>query len=1022
MLTQIENRVLTQAHYACARGWRWQRPVARGSLWREPTTALFTVASPATQLDAPAVRDRVIEVIRGLLEELGSRGALPMLTSSSQLDRDLGLGSLERVELLARLETTFHVRLPDRVVAEANTPEDLVQALREARGTDIEEEADSGFRASITAQKLHRDAADRDVFQTETLLDVLRYRALHDAERTHLMINEDSEGGERHVALTFGELYAAAQRCAAELARRGVPAGGRVALMLPTSRAFFVSYAGILLAGAVPVPIYPPFRADRIEEYAARQSAILQNAEVCLLLTFRQAEAVARLLKPRVRSLAEVADAEKLLDAADKAPPPSPGVPPLHLSGSRARKATDIALLQYTSGSTGDPKGVVLTHANLLANIRAIGEAVDLGPDDVGISWLPLYHDMGLIGAWLTLLHFGVPVAVMSPLAFLTRPERWLKAFHKYRGTIAAAPNFAYELCVRKIADKDIEGIDLSSWRAALNGAEPVNPETLERFAQRFSACGFRREAQLPVYGLAEASLAVTVPPLNRGPLVDRIEREVFAAEGRALPADDDDSTAISFVSSGKPVPRHEVRIVDANGDEVADRTEGFLWFRGPSATSGYFRNPDATATLFPQGSPQTDDEFAWVNSGDRAYRADSEIFVTGRVKDIIIKGGRNLYPHEVEELAARAEGIRKGCIVAFGLKDEASGTEKLVVVAESRERDASRRATIAAAVTEQVSQGLGLPPDRVELIPPGSIPKTSSGKLRREETKQLYLAGTLAEGKPPAWMQIVRLATSGAARTVGGDLWAVLHRGLEILYGLYFDAVLGLAVVAGWTMVCFARDERQAGRFTVRVIKVLFAAGACRVQVQGKEFLAAPGAKVFAANHASYLDVLALMQGLGSEYHFVAKTEVGRMPFIGTFLRKMGHLTFDRADAQSRLRQSEQLEELLREGKSVFVFPEGTFTKEDGVRPFQLGAFKAAVDAGVPIVPISLAGTRKFLRDGTYLPRPSNVTITVSPPLYPRVSGSSAASGEPSAWHELIRLRDATRETIARHSGEPLL
>src|SRR4029077_2373514 len=323
-------------------------------------------------------------------------------------------------------------------------------------------DATSALRASVTAQKLQREATQSGVFAAETLLDVLRYRAAHDADRAHLLITDDVDGQERSLTLTFGELYASGQRFAAELARRGVPAGGRVALMLPTSRAFFVSYAGILLAGAIPVPIYPPFRADRIEEYAARQAAILNNAEVCLLLTFRRAETVAHLLKPRVRSLATVVDADKLIDAADKARPPAPGALPLHLSGRRARKSADIALLQYTSGSTGDPKGVVLTHANLLANMRAIGEAVQLGPSDVGVSWLPLYHDMGLIGAWLTLLHYGVPLVVMSPLAFLTRPERWLWAFHKHRGTITAAPNFAYELCVRKIADKDIEGLDLS--------------------------------------------------------------------------------------------------------------------------------------------------------------------------------------------------------------------------------------------------------------------------------------------------------------------------------------------------------------------------------------------------------------------------------------------------------------------------------------------------------------------------------------------------------------------------------
>ncbi len=981
------------------------------------------VATTSTQLERPTTRERVLGVLRGLLQELGSYGALPMLSAGSHLDRELGLGSLERVELLARLETEFGVRLPDRVAAEANTPEDLARAIAEAPVVDASgEEVSSALRTSVATQKLRRDAAESGAFAAETLIDVLRYRAAHDAERAHLLITEDTEGAEHERTLTFGALHAAAQRCAAELARRGVPAGGRVAMMLPTSRAFFVSYAGILLAGAIPVPIYPPFRADRIEEYAARQAAILNNAEVCLLLTFRRAESVAHLLKPRVRSLAAVVDAEKLIEAADKALPPAPGALPAHLSGSRTRKASDIALLQYTSGSTGDPKGVMLTHANLLANMRAIGEAVELGAGDVGVSWLPLYHDMGLIGAWLTLLHYGVPLAVMSPLAFLTRPERWLWAFHKHRGTISAAPNFAYELCVRKIADKDIEGLDLSSVRAALNGAEPVNPETLERFATRFARYGFRREAQLPVYGLAEAALAVTVPPLNRGPLVDHVERESFTTHGQAVPAKRDDASVISFVSSGCELAGHQVRIVDENGNEVPDRTEGYLWFRGPSATGGYYRNAAATKELFPVGQAASDGEFAWVDSGDRAYRADGEIYVTGRVKDIIIKGGRNLYPHEVEELAARAEGIRKGCIVAFGLKDEGSGTERLVVVAEVRERDAGRHAAIAAAVTEQVSRGLGLPPDRVELLPPRSIPKTSSGKLRREETKQLYLQGELSAAKAPAWLQIARLGTGSALRSFAESIGGVVRRGLEMLYGVYVIVVFFLWIVPTCARVRLIKDRRAAGRFTSSALKILFALAGCRVRVIGKEYMDTPGAKMYASNHTSYFDVLPLMMGLGVPYRFVAKMEVHGMPFIGTFLRQMGHLSFDRTDANSRLRQAEEMEEILRHGESVFVFPEGTFTPDDGVRPFQLGAFKAAVAAGVPIIPVSLAGTRRFLRDRTYLPRPTSVTITVSPPIYPQREGAQAEAGESSDWHELIRLRDRTREAIARHVPEPLL
>lgn len=966
------------------------------------------------------MQERVLDVLRGLLEELGSHGAIAEMNLRSNLDRDLGLGSLERVELLTRLESAFGVHLPDSLAAEASTPEELTLAVLNAPGTVAGEEAEfSGLQAAAPADALAREAADTIRDKAETLVEVIRYRGIHNASRAHLHIYEDDEKGERHFTLTFGELYAAAQKCAEELARRGVPAGGRVALMLPTSRHFFVCYAGILLAGAVPVPIYPPFRADRIEEYAERQSAILNNAGVCLLITFRRAETVAKLLKPRVASLNEVVDAGKLMEAAEKVPPPAPGALPAFVSGSRVRKPSDLALLQYTSGSTGDPKGVMLTNANLLANMRAIGDALQMGPDDIGCSWLPLYHDMGLIGAWLTLMLHGIPLVVMSPLAFLTRPERWLQAISKYKTTIAAAPNFAYELCVRKISDKAMEGVDLSSWRTALNGAEPVNPETLERFYSRFGKYGFRRGAMLPVYGLAEASLAVTMPPVGRGPLVDRVDRETFTSKGVALPTEAEDESAISFVSSGKPVPRHEVIIVDAAGKEVPDRTEGFLWFRGPSATSGYFENPEATAKLFGTGPAADESAAPWINSGDRAYRADGEIYVTGRVKDIIIKGGRNLYPHEVEELAARAEGIRKGCVVAFGLKDGHSGTEKLVVVAESREQDAAKRAAQVAAINDCVTQGLGLPPDRVELIPSGSIPKTSSGKLRRDETRQMYMAGSLGSSRPPAWVQIARLGTGTFVKEGFRAAGRGIVKALEKVYGVYFIVVFILWIVPAWLIVKQIKDEKRAGRFTSAALKVLFALAGIRLKVVGKEYMNTPGAKVYASNHTSYFDVLPVMMGLGVSYRFVAKGEVNDMPFIGTFLNRMGHLSFDRHNTGSRLKQIDEIEECLQKGESVFVFPEGTFVPEEGVRPFQLGAFRGAVATGTPVIPVSLKGTRRFMRDGTFIPRPTVVTITLAPPIYPK---RAMGLDDPEHLQEIVRLRDLAREQIVRSAGEPML
>ena len=478
----------------------------------------------------------------------------------------------------------------------------------------------------------------------------------------------------------------------------------------------------------------------------------------------------------------------------------------------------------------------MLTHGNLLANVRAIGEALAVRPTDVGISWLPLYHDMGLIGAWLMPLYFGLPVVVLSPVAFLTRPERWLRAIDRHRGTLTAAPNFAYELAVRKVTEEESGGLDLSSMRAMLNGAEPVNAKTLERFAARFAPHGFRREALLPVYGLAEASLAVTVPPLGRVARVDRVVRRIFEEEGRAVPAapgtDADDAGVLSFVSVGCPLAGHEVRITHGDGREAAENTEGALWFRGPSTTGGYFRNEEASQKLFPEGKGA-----GWLQSGDRAYQSDGELFITGRNKEIILKAGRNLYPHEIEEIAGRVPGVRKGCVAAFGAAD-ARGTERLVVAAETRERGAEGHRRIAAAITERMTEAIGLPPDAVELLRPHSIPKTSSGKLRRDHARKLYLAGSLGKSAPPAWLQIAELAGANAARTAGR--W--LRRGLKTLYGIYAAGLFIPWLAGSWLIVRLAPNRRSAAWITSTALRVYLVLVFCRVRVIGREHMATPG------------------------------------------------------------------------------------------------------------------------------------------------------------------------------------
>jgi fatty-acyl-CoA synthase len=969
-----------------------------------------------------SVDTQAVETVRQLLGELGGTRGLEELAARgprAHLERELGLGSLERVELMLRLADACGVRLPDRVVAEADTVEDLIEALRSEQAREnAGGGAPSGAKRNPSAAEAPARATTAPAVETppdfeqrvrraETLTEIVRLRGLGEPERAHIHLYDDKE--QIHT-ITFGELYQRASSVAGELQRRGLEAGQTAAIMLPTCAEFYYTFAGILLAGGIPVPIYPPFRADRIAEYAARQANILSNAGCRFLVTFRQAEGLAKLLKPRVASLREVLNAEKLAEPAPTSTQQSPATwRPVENLAHQASGA-ETAFLQYTSGSTGVPKGVTLTHANLLANIRDMVAGAEVRPGDFMVSWLPLYHDMGLIGAWMAPLFCGVPVAVMSPLAFLSRPARWMQAIHRHRATLSPAPNFAYELCVNKVADRDIEGVDLSCWRAALNGAEPVRADTLERFAARFAPYGFRREAVAPVYGLAEATLAISIPKIGPGFRVDRIGRETFESQGRAIPAAANDASPLEFVSAGKPLANVEVRIVSSDGSDADERAEGQLWFRGPSATSGYYRNPEATRQVMREGG--------WLDSGDLAYRADGELFITGRVKDVIIKAGRKLYPHEIEDIAGRVAGVRTGCVVAFGAPDARSGTERLVVAAEVRRSASAQTKGIVAEVTRTVNELMGVPPDLVELLPPQSIPKTSSGKLRRSETRRLYLEGKLGKKLQPAWAQVAKLA----ARSAGPRAWeAVKHgtrRTIELTYGAYALVAFSATLLPLWAAVSLTLDPKRAARWTHAGTRLMLLAVGMPVREVGAEIMSqmnGAGGWIFAPNHSSYVDIVVTLAHLPASARFVAKGEVLAMPFFGTIARRGGHFAFDRNDPQARIRQADEVDAALKRGESVVIYPEGTFTPLTGIRPFQLGAFKAAVDTQRPICPVAVRGARRILRDGTVLPRPGRMTVTFGPLVMPDRSAGDD-------WREIVRLRDATREIIARGAGEPLL
>jgi fatty-acyl-CoA synthase len=935
----------------------------------------------ASPVDAPAHQRLVVETLRGLIAESDPAHARREIGLDQSLSRDLAIGSLERVELLLRLERASGCSLPETVLAEADTPRQLSAALDRAGATPTADRSPASVTDLGTAT---RGASQRGPApaSTRTLVEALRFHADRTPDAVHIVLRDDT-GTERPI--TYAALWQSAAGVAAGLRARGVAPRERVALLLRTERAFFDAYFGILLAGAVPVPLYPPFRADQIEEYARRQAGILRNAEARTLLTFAQAERAAGLLRPLAPTLTDVVTVDEVTS------PDAGGALP-HVVD------TDLALIQYTSGSTGSPKGVALSHANLLANIRAFGEVFAVRPDDVVVTWLPLYHDMGLIGTWLGPVYHGVPTVVMSPLAFLSRPARWLQAFHAHRGTLAAAPNFAYDLCVRKIADDEIEGIDLGSWRSALNGAEAVMAATVERFTERFARHGFRREAMKPVYGLAESSLCVTAPPRDRAPRIDRIARVPFERSRSIEPAPPDEAQPLTFVACGRPIPQHEVRIVDERGQTLEDRTEGRIEFRGPSAMQGYFRNAEATAAVVRDGG--------WVDTGDLGYWVDGDLFVTGRVKDTIIAGGRNIYPQEVEEAVGLVSGIRRGCVAAFGLGDAASGTERLVVVAEVRETGGTERAALTEAVNASVVGAIGIPPDVVVLARPGSIPKTSSGKIRRNATRDLYRQGTLGRGRVSMAWQWSRLV----ARSIGWHAGRLVHRlRAWIFTGRAYLVVVTLVPVL-WLRLLLIRDPHAARRATGASARRMLQLAGCRVEVTGAAAatLATHRPALLVANHASYLDVIALLAVLPDHVRFAAKARLATYPILRTVLRRADHLLVERGVAAG----ADELAETLDRGDSLFIFPEGTFGRAPGVTAFRLGAFHAAVETGRPVLPIALQGTRQIWPDGTLVLRPGEMTVVMGEPLFPAAKG----------WSEIVRLRDTARIWIADHCGEPIV
>jgi fatty-acyl-CoA synthase len=528
----------------------------------------------------------------------------------------------------------------------------------------------------------------------------------------------------RETWLGWPEVYRRASRVAGGLRAEGVDREQTVGLFYPTGEEFFAAFFGILLAGAVPVPLYPPVRLGRLAEYQRRTARMLRATGIELALTDRTLRRI--LGEPLHRAGCRGKTLREL--------PQVEGV-------SAAANPESLALVQFSSGTTVEPKPVALTHRALMAQTTILNS---FWPDSVdqrhsGVSWLPLYHDMGLIGCVFTVLERPSVLTLIPPEVFVARPATWLQTLSKYRATISPAPNFAFGLCTEKIRDEELEGVDLSSWRVALCGAETVVPAVLRRFSDRFGRWGFRPEALTPVYGLSEAALAVTFSAIDK----PFSSRQLMHSDAGVSDEYEDNETPHSVVSRelvsvGRPLPQFDVEVRSEQGEVLAEGLIGRVWVRGPSLMQGYLNHQEATAESLREG---------WLDTGDLGFLHGSELYIAGRAKDILIVRGSNRAPEEIEAVVSELEGVRTGCVAAVSHLPPEAEREQVWLFVERNGRDTQDEESLAERCRHQVLGSTGIAIDRIEVLEPGTLLRTSSGKIRRRESLERFLRGEL---RPP--------------------------------------------------------------------------------------------------------------------------------------------------------------------------------------------------------------------------------------------------------------------------------
>lgn len=567
------------------------------------------------------------------------------------------------------------------------------------------------------------DELDRQSWSN--LLDALRWTALHYPERGVHIIDERG----RQEFRTWAQLLERSRRVAAALRSRGIGRSERVVFVFPTSFEFLSAFFGALAIGAVPIPVAPPrptvASSEAIAEYFLQVASRLDATAILFGSSIDSSYQ-----PPQFGRVHTVVDYNSLLDSVEiGAAAPIPDETPA------------VAYIQLTSGATGNARGVAVSHENILQNLAAVGDALDVREDDIGVSWLPNYTIMGLVGVVCFTLYWSLDVVLLDPERFLKRPEEWLFAFSQHRGTLSVAPSFSYRYCVRRAQRSQLHELDLSSWRVAMNGGEPVRVEDMQAFGRRFGHHGLQPNVFMAVYGLAEATLGVTFAPLEERPTIDTVDRARLEVDGIALPAPRDESAdhaRAQFVAVGRPLAGISIEIVDDDGVPLPERRLGEITVAGPNVTLGYVGSGGS------RSSPNARFVGDKLFTGDLGYVADEQLFVVGRASDVVRHvGGRRLFPEEIEHVINEVDGVRTGTAAVFGVEGpEPDSRDRLIVSFEVQ--DGADEQELSDAVRNRIGRRFTVDPDEVLVLSPKSVPRSASGKVRRHVARKLYLAGDL--------------------------------------------------------------------------------------------------------------------------------------------------------------------------------------------------------------------------------------------------------------------------------------